>query len=431
MVSANYGYYNPYNPYLQQNAYGNTLVDQSYVQTPVFYGNAQMNAVYEPPVPEKPTKDGKDDGSIGFWGATKNFLKGAVKFVTSPFTDENGKFSLGKTLKTLAIGAAVIGLNMIPGVGQVLTPALLAVGFGAGAVGMAKAGVRIASATTDAEAEAAWQSMGSSTATVAATVVGAKAYAKGAAQAKVDAANSELRTAIANDDVAARVAAGDKLATAQAELARYDGVRGAFRSVGKTYADTGRNIKAGYDAVKAGATNLANMTPAEIKAAAGAKYDTAKTWLTNKYDAGVQSVQNGYNAVRNGNASQSIVDAYNSGLPAGATQATSVSEISLANLAKTVVGIAKSKVGLGTATPTPAGTPAANPGFWASARTQAGNAWNTVKTHPAEVATFAILARQDIKPDFYDMLTPQEQAYYDNLSTEEKEAILDQYYSAI
>lgn len=430
MVSANYGYYNPYNPYLQQNAYGNTLVDQSYVQTPVFYGNAQMNAVYEPPVPEKPTKDGKDDGSIGFWGATKNFLKGAVKFVTSPFTDENGKFSLGKTLKTLAIGAAVIGLNMIPGVGQVLTPALLAVGFGAGAVGMAKAGVRIASATTDAEAEAAWQSMGSSTATVAATVVGAKAYAKGAAQAKVDAANSELRTAIANDDVAARVAAGDKLAAAQAELARYNGVRGTFRAVGKTYSDTYNNAKAGLTAVKDGVVSGLNMSSAQIKAAAGAKYDTAKTWLTNKYDAGVQSVQNGYNAVRNGNASQSIVSAYNNGLPASA-QVTSVKDISILNLMKTVTNIAKSKVGLGTATPTPAGTPAQNPGFWASARAQAGNAWNTVKTHPAEVATFAILARQDIKPDFYDMLTPQEQAYYDNLSAEEKEAILDQYYSAI
>ena len=64
MVSANYGYYNPYNPYLQQNAYGNTLANQSYVQTPVFYGNAQMNAVYEPPVPEKPTKDGKDEFKV-------------------------------------------------------------------------------------------------------------------------------------------------------------------------------------------------------------------------------------------------------------------------------------------------------------------------------------------------------------------------------
>ncbi len=121
-------------------------------------------------------------------------------------------------------------------------------------------------------------------------------------------------------------------------------------------------------------------------------------------------------------------------MAAGATQATSVSEISLANLAKTVVGIAKSKVGLGTATPAtpaPAGAPAANPGFWASARTQAGKIGQVIYENPAAVGTYAILARQDIKPDFYDMLTPQEQAYYDNLSTEEKEAILEQYYSAI
>ncbi len=269
MVSANYGYYNPYNPYLQQNAYGNTLVDQSYVQTPVFYGNAQMNAVYEPPVPEKPTKDGKDDGSIGFWGATKNFLKGAVKFVTSPFTDENGKFSLGKTLKTLVIGAAVVALSAT-GVGAVLTPALLAVGFGAGAVGMAKAGIRIASATTDAEAEAAWQSMGSSTATVAATVVGAKAYAKGSA------ANAT-------------------------EAAKYDGVRGSFRAVGRTFTDTGRNIGKGLTAVKDGAVSVANMTPAQIKAAAGAKLRAAKFGTLRTYVKARNGINNGINAVRNGN----------------------------------------------------------------------------------------------------------------------------------
>lgn len=402
MVSANYGYYNPYNPYLQQNAYGNTLVDQSYVQTPVFYGNAQMNAVYEPPVPEKPTKDGKDDGSIGFWGATKNFLKGAVKFVTSPFTDENGKFSLGKTLKTLVIGAAVVALSAT-GVGAVLTPALLAVGFGAGAVGMAKAGIRIANATTDAEAEAAWQSMGSSTATVAATVVGAKAYAKGAAPKNgVDAS-------------------------------RYDGVRGSFRAVGRTFTDTGRNIGKGVTAVKDGAVSVANMTPAQIKAAAGAKLRAAKFGTLRTYVKARNGINNGINAVRNGNASQSIVSAYNNGVPASA-QVTSVSEISLANLAKTVVGIAKSKVGLGTATPAtpaPAGAPAANPGFWATTRAQAGKIGQVIYENPAAVGTYAILARQDIKPDFYDMLTPQEQAYYDNLSTEEKEAILDQYYSAI
>lgn len=405
MVSGNFGYYNPYNPYGMYNNYDNALQNMTYVapQTPILQGGASMNAVYEPPVPEKPTKDGKDDGSIGFWGATKNFLKGAVKFVTSPFTDENGKFSLGKTLKTLVIGAAVVALSAT-GVGAVLTPALLAVGFGAGAVGMAKAGIRIANATTDAEAEAAWQSMGSSTATVAATVVGAKSYAKGAAQAN------------------------------GVDPARYDGIRGSFRAVGRTFTDTGRNIKAGYDAAKTGLSNFANMTPAEIKAAAGVKYDAAKNWLTTKYNAGVQGVQNGYNAVRNGNVSQSIVNAYNNGLPAGAAQATSLSEISLANLAKTVVGIAKSKVGLGTATtatPTAAGAPAANPGFWATAKAQVGKVGQVIYDNPAAVGTYAILARQDIKPDFYDMLTPQEQAYYDNLSTEEKESILEQYYSAI
>ena len=59
-------------------------------------------------------------------------------------------------------------------------PALIAAGAVAGsAVGLAKGAIRAASATTDAEAEAAWQSIGGSTTGLALSVVGARAVAKG------------------------------------------------------------------------------------------------------------------------------------------------------------------------------------------------------------------------------------------------------------
>ncbi|MBR3890292.1 hypothetical protein IKJ53_07240, partial [bacterium] len=45
---------------------------------------------------------------------------------------------------------------------------------------MARAGIKIASASTDAEAEAAWQSLGSNTTGTALAVMGAKSIAKGA-----------------------------------------------------------------------------------------------------------------------------------------------------------------------------------------------------------------------------------------------------------
>ncbi len=147
------------------------------------FNSSYNTGIYQPTLyPTKPTQttipatkdnvpDGKDDGNIGFWKATGNFLKGALKFVTSPFTDDQGNFSLAKTLKTVAIGAAIA---LIPGA----TPIALAAGLALGGIGMARAGINIMTASTDAEAEAAWQSMGSSTTAVGLSLYGAKQYAK-------------------------------------------------------------------------------------------------------------------------------------------------------------------------------------------------------------------------------------------------------------
>ena len=200
--------------------------------------NGYNTGIYQPPVfnpqtpqtvvkpPKDNVADGKDDGNIGFWKATGNFLKGALKFVTSPFTDDQGNFSLSKTLKTVAIGAAIA---LIPGA----APIALAAGLTFGAVGMARAGVNIMTATTDAEAEAAWQSMGSSTTAVGLSLYGAKQYAKS--------------TGVENAGVR-------------------DGVKAVFK-------DSKDAVVNGYKAVR-------DASPQSIAESVGKKWDSAKQYYT-------------------------------------------------------------------------------------------------------------------------------------------------------
>lgn len=105
--------------------------------------------------------DGKDDGKIGFFSALGHAIKGGVKFVTGMFTDENGDFSLKQTLKTAAIGLAILGASMIPVVGPFVVPALCAYGMVEGGCRAAKGFVNAMDAKTDAEAEKAWEDVGS------------------------------------------------------------------------------------------------------------------------------------------------------------------------------------------------------------------------------------------------------------------------------
>ena len=107
-------------------------------------------------------KDGKDDGHIGFWRATGHFIKGIGKFFLSGFTDENGNFSLGRTLLTVGMAALCVVTW-----GTAIPAALAIVGAAAGAKGMATSIYNICTAESDAEDEAAWESLGSSTTQVA------------------------------------------------------------------------------------------------------------------------------------------------------------------------------------------------------------------------------------------------------------------------
>lgn len=116
-------------------------------------------------------KDGKDDGKISFGQKLKNLGKGVVKTFTGMFTDKNGKFSLKQTLKTALIGGAcALATFLCPPVGS----ALIYAGLAIGTAGVVKNGIKAAKATTDQEAEQAWQGIGTSGTIVAMSLVGVK-----------------------------------------------------------------------------------------------------------------------------------------------------------------------------------------------------------------------------------------------------------------
>ena len=96
------------------------------------------------------------------------------------FTDEKGNFSIGQTLKTAAIAVGVGAVTVLTA-GTAVPAMIAAAGIGVSAIGMGKSIYDIATADTDAEAEAAWQSLGSNTTAGALAVAGAKAVAKGSA----------------------------------------------------------------------------------------------------------------------------------------------------------------------------------------------------------------------------------------------------------
>lgn len=141
------------------------------------YDNYYLNNTYYNPVPlqynnsiyddngasvpnDSKAKDGKDDGSIGFFSAVGHALKGGVKFITGMFTDENGDFSIKQTLKTAGL-AAIIGLStLIPVVGPFVLPTLCALGVADGGLKVAKGFVNAMDAKTDAEAEQAFENIG-------------------------------------------------------------------------------------------------------------------------------------------------------------------------------------------------------------------------------------------------------------------------------
>lgn len=172
------GIYNTnYNDYYNQYNLQNTGI-QNDNQNVSFTSNQDTELAQE--LAKKKKKIEKDDGSIGFGKAALNFAKGVGKFFTGMFTDEKGNFSIGKTLKTAAIAVGVGAVTVLTA-GTAVPAMIAAAGIGVSAIGMGKSIYDIATADTDAEAEAAWQSLGSNTTAGALAVAGAKAVAKGSA----------------------------------------------------------------------------------------------------------------------------------------------------------------------------------------------------------------------------------------------------------
>lgn len=156
--------------------------------------------------------DGKDDGKIGFFSALGNATQGVVKTIgkgiKGMFTGSDGKFSLLKSIGSVAMAAACIAF---PAVGL----AACAVGGVMGAIEVGKGIHKAATAETDAEAKAAWENIGGGTFTVAASVVGAKASfnavqktstaANGLASLGKDATIGQKAMALGNDMVSSTV----------------------------------------------------------------------------------------------------------------------------------------------------------------------------------------------------------------------------------
>lgn len=202
VTGINTGYYD-LNNFNYNNQYGTS---------PYIINNSGVTPTVFAPTTTDPKKSIEaDDGKISFGSKIKNFGKGVVKFFTGMFTDENGKFSLGKTLKTAAL-AVGIGAVCVLTAGTAVPALIATAGVVASGVGVAKGAYRAATATTDAEAEAAWQSIGSSTTALGLSVAGARAVAKGAH--------------------AAEAAAG-----------RYDGAKGLVNGVKDVFVDSGNAIK--------------------------------------------------------------------------------------------------------------------------------------------------------------------------------------------
>lgn len=110
-------------------------------------------------------KDGIDDGKISFGSKVKNFfkgigntIKGAVKSLATP--------------KGLLKAAGCIALCVATG--GAAAPILAGIGVAKGALTVAKGAVAAGRATTDEEAEMAWQTMGSGTFQAAASAVALK-----------------------------------------------------------------------------------------------------------------------------------------------------------------------------------------------------------------------------------------------------------------
>lgn len=192
------GYYNQY-------GYGNNAVSTRQMsaveqqeaiiqaQKAETLSRQQALATQQAPV-QAQTADGKDDGKIGFWQGLKNFGKGVGNFFKGMVCDENGKFSLKRTLTTLVVAAGAVALTVATG--GAAAPFLVAAGATIATVQTGKGIYKACTAKTDREAEAAWQDIGTGVTGIAMSVAGAKGALKSAgvsAAPKGNAVTSVLR----------------------------------------------------------------------------------------------------------------------------------------------------------------------------------------------------------------------------------------------
>ncbi len=124
----------------------------------------------------KKIKDTKNDGKISFGEKLKSMGKGVLNTLKGMVCDKNGKFSIKKTLVTVAVAAAATAITVATG--GAAAPALVAIGATLGAVQLGKGVINATKAKTDNQAKQAWADIGSGTFVVAASVIGAKGALK-------------------------------------------------------------------------------------------------------------------------------------------------------------------------------------------------------------------------------------------------------------
>ena len=121
--------------------------------------------------------------------------------------DKDGKWNWKKGLKNAAILAAGIGVSCIPGVGQVVGPALLYAGLGASIVQVGKGVYNVMTLPDDAsitKLNESWQDIGAGTAMLVASKAGIKSAASSAKTAAAVQAKEAALAAGKTDAVAAR-----------------------------------------------------------------------------------------------------------------------------------------------------------------------------------------------------------------------------------
>ncbi|MDD3237710.1 MAG: hypothetical protein PHV37_06390 [Candidatus Gastranaerophilales bacterium] len=174
-VNATQGLY--YNPYLYNNY--NTLIGNTDATTTIpLTGNVSTTVTPQ----ETTAKDGKDDGKISFWDKCKNVVKGVGKAIGGavcsiiPGASHVAKALGWKdapsfSLKNAAIAVGAVALSIAcPPAGV----AIAAAGAIKGAVDVGKGIYGAATATTDADAEAAFQNIGAGGLEVGLSVAGVK-----------------------------------------------------------------------------------------------------------------------------------------------------------------------------------------------------------------------------------------------------------------